>query len=1374
MSYASVDMSSCTKDCKYDVFLSFRGEDTRKTFVSHLYDALHRKGIHVFKDDERLETGKSISDELLKAIEQSRIAIVIFSKSYASSTWCLKELAHIIKCRNELDQNVIPIFYDVSPSDVRHQNSPFAEAFSQHGEEFKDDAEKIKNWKDAFVIAGNIAGHDLKSYKDEADCIKKLIDDIFHKSLQGILHFPENLVGMKSQIEEVISLLDLESNDVCFIGIWGMGGIGKTEIASFLHQRLRHQFEADCFLGDVGTLYQKNGLTWLEQVVISKLLREKMTLTSKHEGMDIIKSMLHRKKVLFILDNVNHQEQLECLVGRAEWFGRGSRVILTARDKHLLISHIGDNVYEVQLLPENEALELFSRHAFREKSPKKGFMELSRQVVEYAGGLPLALKVLGSSFYKRDREQWRDRIDRLKKIPHSDILGKLRISFDGLDKEEKRMFLDIACLYNHESRDYVERVFKSCGIHLIGIDHLVEKSLLSIDRYPRILMHNMIRKMGENVAREEYANNRIWLPEEVRDLFAGKMKVEKVESMRTSEYQYFKDEVFKKMQSLQVLKIDKKYSLVNHSTITYLPSSLRWIDWENYRSSSLPENFKPLDLVGLSLVAGSLVKLWPISKKLSNLKYLDLSDNLGLTKTPNFGDIPNLETLILKWCKNLEEVHPSLGHCRMLTILHLKGCGKLKKLPKFVSMESLETLNLGECTSLEKFPKICGDMRNLSKLYVGSPWIRSLPLALCGLSYLNLKDCIDLECIPNTIQNLESLWISGCNTIATLPNSLFKSEKLEKLVIAHCSRLAELPISLGAHKKLLRLDLLGCENLKKLPNSIQMESLVDLHILNCPKLDTFSEINGDMYSLSELSLQSARITELPSSIGNLSALKLLSLVGCEHLASLPKSLCNLNNLRWLRLRGCNILENLPENIGDLQELEELDARETAISQLPLSTTKLGKLNTLKFSHKHSSSFVLYQVSGLSSLTRLHLSNCNILGGLPEDLGSLHSLEYLIVKKNNISCLPKSIKKLLCLKYLNVQFCESLNELPRELPPNLELLYADYHLALKSIRDLLINCFKLNLILTSWCGHEKSRCGTISTNQVDVLKCVQHFLRACIQCHFHQRTYFCISFPEGRVPESFGYQFINQSRISINLNPSWYTDKFMGFSICCYSNGWKAGVEATLICISDPERKHSLKCDIDHHRLNSLAPSVIFFYIPFKTWWLASDNKVGKSPLDYCLFEVCTMSRRKAYWGVRLEYENKVRRWRRKHLAMRSSKLFEVPQKDNAMMTEIGCSVVFEQLEPSSISSHLQESIDHNFTTERGLHFGFENKALVLNQATKAVQSEHESQNVELIRICDSPFRKMVGASRKRKRKEKQKEKNNLKSIKTFLVNNRDK
>ncbi|KAG5573754.1 hypothetical protein H5410_063520 [Solanum commersonii] len=167
----------------YDAFLSFRGEDTRRTFVSHLYNALIQGRIDVFKDDERLETGKSISDELPKAIEESKFAIVIFSESYASSKWCLDELAHIIKCRKELKQIVIPIFYNVDPSDVRHQTQTFAESFSQHEEKYKDDMEKIQRWRDAFAESGKISGYHLQNYRDEADCIKKVVE-----RLMSVLH----------------------------------------------------------------------------------------------------------------------------------------------------------------------------------------------------------------------------------------------------------------------------------------------------------------------------------------------------------------------------------------------------------------------------------------------------------------------------------------------------------------------------------------------------------------------------------------------------------------------------------------------------------------------------------------------------------------------------------------------------------------------------------------------------------------------------------------------------------------------------------------------------------------------------------------------------------------------------------------------------------------------------------------------------------------------------------------------------------------------------------------------------------------------------------------------------------------------------------
>ncbi|KAG5574237.1 hypothetical protein H5410_054371 [Solanum commersonii] len=109
---------------KYDVFLSFRDADTRDTFTSHLYEGLKNRGIFTFQDDKRLEQGDSISEELLKAIEESQVALIIFSKNYATSRWCLNELVKIMECKEEENgQTVIPIFYDVDPSNVRYQSA---------------------------------------------------------------------------------------------------------------------------------------------------------------------------------------------------------------------------------------------------------------------------------------------------------------------------------------------------------------------------------------------------------------------------------------------------------------------------------------------------------------------------------------------------------------------------------------------------------------------------------------------------------------------------------------------------------------------------------------------------------------------------------------------------------------------------------------------------------------------------------------------------------------------------------------------------------------------------------------------------------------------------------------------------------------------------------------------------------------------------------------------------------------------------------------------------------------------------------------------------------------------------------------------------
>eukprot|EP00261_Vitis_vinifera_P032275 XP_019073518.1 PREDICTED: TMV resistance protein N isoform X4 [Vitis vinifera] len=138
----------------HDVFLSFRGEDTRYDFTDHLYNALVGKGIITFRD-EKLKRGEKIAPKLLNAIEKSRSSIVVFSKTYADSRWCLDELAKIIECSRKYRQIVFPIFYHVDPSDVRKQTGRFGEAFTKYEENWKN---KVQSWREALTEAGNLSG----------------------------------------------------------------------------------------------------------------------------------------------------------------------------------------------------------------------------------------------------------------------------------------------------------------------------------------------------------------------------------------------------------------------------------------------------------------------------------------------------------------------------------------------------------------------------------------------------------------------------------------------------------------------------------------------------------------------------------------------------------------------------------------------------------------------------------------------------------------------------------------------------------------------------------------------------------------------------------------------------------------------------------------------------------------------------------------------------------------------------------------------------------------------------------------------------------------------------------------------------------------
>ena len=219
----------------------------------------------------------------------------------------------------------------------------------------------------------------------------------------------EHLVGINSHVKEMMNLVSTTSDDVRFIGIWGMPGIGKTTLASVIYNRICHQFDASSFIRDIRETVEKDkqGLVNLQKQLLSEtLMLKEVNIWNHHEGIKVIKKRLLNKKVFIVLDDVDKDEQLKALAGSPDWFGLGSMIIITSKDKHLLKRHHLGTIYKVNGLDNDEALELFSWIVFNQTYSKKDFEDLTNSFVKYAKGLPIALKVLGSSLIDRPRMVW--------------------------------------------------------------------------------------------------------------------------------------------------------------------------------------------------------------------------------------------------------------------------------------------------------------------------------------------------------------------------------------------------------------------------------------------------------------------------------------------------------------------------------------------------------------------------------------------------------------------------------------------------------------------------------------------------------------------------------------------------------------------------------------------------------------------------------------------------------------------------------------------------------------------------------------------------------------------------------------------------------
>ena len=328
-------------------------------------------------------------------------------------------------------------------------------------------------------------------------------------------------VGMESRVDYIKELLSLETNDVRIVGIYGMGGIGKTTMANAVYNEISVAFEGSSFLLNLKeSSKEPNGLAHLQEQLLNDILKTNIKISNIAVGIILIKERLHRKRVLVILDDVDDFESLHALVEK-QWFAPRSRIIVTTRDEHLLCQLGVDDKYQVRELNLWESLRLFSWHAFEMANPKGDYMELSIEAMDYAGGLPLALVVLGSFLKGRSIAEWKSELEKLRRTPHDKIQKILRISFDSLDFYTKDIFLDIACFFVGTDKGYATKILDGCNFSPgIGIPILIQRSLVTIDDQKKLKMHNLIRDMGREIVCEESPKypgkrSRLWFHKDV-------------------------------------------------------------------------------------------------------------------------------------------------------------------------------------------------------------------------------------------------------------------------------------------------------------------------------------------------------------------------------------------------------------------------------------------------------------------------------------------------------------------------------------------------------------------------------------------------------------------------------------------------------------------------------------------------------------------------------------------------------------------------------------------------------------------------------------------------------------------------------------------
>nr|VDC78036.1 unnamed protein product [Brassica rapa] len=742
---ASSPKSTLPRNCTHDVFPSFHGADVRKSFLSHLVKEFGSKGINLFIDNE-ITRGEFIGPELKKTIQGSRIAIVLLSKRYASSSWCLDELVEIMKCKEELGQTVVPVFYEVDPSDVKKQAGEFGKVFKKTCKGKTN--EVTRKWSKALAKVATLAGYHSMNWDNEAKMIEDVATDVAKKLFNSTpsRDFDE-FTGMEAHMEKISLVLRTDLDEVRMIGIWGPAGIGKSTIARCLFNQLSHTFQHSVFMMNVKAMYTPP--------VCSDDYNVKLHLQQK-----------------FLSQLLNQSEDLK-------------------------ISHLG-KPWQKKFFGL-----MFCMYAFGQKSPEDGFEKLVWEVTDLAGKLPLGLRVMGSYFRGMPKEEWENALPELRMCLDGEIESILMFGYNALSHENKDLFLHIACFFNLErTKKVVEHLSKRFSDVRQRLNVLADKSLISFER-GCVSMHDLLVQLGRDIVRKQSSEpgQRQFLVGEretcelLADDAAGSRSV--IGIIFDGEEINVSERAFEGMSNLQFLRIETECD----GGPSYLSRKLRLLDWSYFPMTCLHCIPNPELLVELIMYRSKLEKLWEGTKLLSYLKWVDLNYSENLKDVSSLSTATSLEKLNLPGCSSLVELPSSIGNAIHLKELILAGCSSLVELPSSIGNAiHLKKLDLSECSSLVELPSSIENITNLQFLCLRScSRLVELPSgidnAIRNLQGLDLSGCSGLVGIPPWIKRssrLHRLVLKGCKELLSLPQlpsslSEIDAENCESLERLDCS-----------------------------------------------------------------------------------------------------------------------------------------------------------------------------------------------------------------------------------------------------------------------------------------------------------------------------------------------------------------------------------------------------------------------------------------------------------------------------------------------------------------------------------------------------------------------------------------------------------